>query len=398
MAYIRTTATEKILGMNKRIRAAQGGTSGGKTIGILQDLIDQAQSYDAQDVTSVISESFPHLRRAAMRDFQSIMQEQKYWADKRWDKSNSIYTFETGQLMEFFSADQPMKVRGPRRKRLFINEANNIPFETYEQLEVRTEESIYLDWNPSAEFWFEEHLKGKPFVDHIILTYKDNEALPQSIVDSIESRKGRPNWWRVFGEGLVGSLEGKIYDGWRIVDEVPHEARLERYVVDFGYTNDPTAVLAIYYYNGGYIIHQLAYQHQMSNKEIADLIKNQPKKALLVADGAEPKSIAELQSYGLTVVAAVKGQGSVNYGIGVVQEQQISITKDSVETIKEYRNYCWAKDKITGRNLNVPEDEWNHAMDAIRYGITSMAPVIQRKEFVDNMPRYVPKNKGNQAR
>ena len=397
MPFIRTTATEKVLEMKKRIRAAQGGTSAGKTIGILQDLIDQCQSYDAPDITSVVSESFPHLRRAAMRDFTNIMQEQNYWDQKRWDKTNSIYTFETGQLMEFFSADQPMKVRGPRRKRLFVNECNNIPYETFDQLEVRTEGAIYLDWNPSAEFWFEDELMKDPVrskdVDHIILTYKDNEGLPESIVKSIESRRDKANWWRVFGQGLVGSLEGRIYADWKVIDEIPFGARLERFWLDFGYSVDPTSIGAIYYYNGGYILHQLAYAKEMDNKMIADVLNNQPKKALCIADSSEPKSIAEIKITYPLIQPAIKGKDSINYGIQRVQEQTISITKESLETIKENRNYSWMKDKISGKYLPIAEDEWNHSMDGIRYAICSLAPVIARKEIESTFPRRAPQNK-----
>lgn len=402
MPFIRTTATEKIIALKNRERFIQGGTSAGKTIGILQDLIDQCQSYKSADITSVVSESLPHLKKAAMRDFKNIMIEQKYFKDTRFNKSDNIYTFETGQQMEFFSADQPMKVRGPRRKRLFVNECNGIPFETYEQLEVRTEDAIYADWNPSAEFWFEENILNNPAktgsFDHIVLTYKDNEALPESIVKSIESRQNRLNWWRVFGMGLVGSLEGKIYENWHIWDDIPFGARLERYIIDFGYTTDPTFVGALYYFNGGYIVDELAYQTEMSNKDIADLIKNQPKKALVIADSAEPKSIAEIQSYSITIVGATKGKDSVNYGIQRVQEQTMGVTKNSVNVIKENRNYCWAKDKITGRNLNVPEDEWNHAMDGIRYGICSLAPVKAREEMVATFPRREKTKVQNEAR
>ena len=403
MPYIRTTATEKILELKKRERFIQGGTSAGKTIGILQDLIDQCQSYDAPDVTSVVSESFPHLRRAAMRDFTSIMQEQNYWQDKRWDKSNSIYTFETGQLMEFFSADQPMKVRGPRRKRLFVNECNNIPFETYEQLEVRTEESIYADWNPSAEFWFEENILNNPLkrneVDHIILTYKDNEALPESIVKSIESRRDRTNWWRVFGQGLVGSLEGRIYNNWRIINEVPYEARLERVWLDFGYSLHPTSIGAIYFYNGAYVIHQVAYATGMTNDDIIAVLLNLTKKALCIADSAEPKSIAEIKAKYPLIQPAIKGRDSVLYGINRVQEQQLLVTKESVETIKEFRNYSWIRDKISGKYLPIPEDAFNHSMDGIRYAICSLAPVIARKEMEQTYPRHQQQNKpANPAR
>jgi phage terminase large subunit len=312
-----------------------------------------------------------------MRDFLDILKKHKYYDDKRWNRTDCVYTFETGSQIEFFSADQPDKVRGPRRDRLFINEANNVPFDTFEQLEVRTRQFIYLDWNPTNEFWFyTEVLNKRPDIDHIILTYKDNEALDESTIKSIETRMGRHGWWKVYGEGQLGEVEGKIYRDWQIVDEIPHEARLERYGLDFGYTNDPTSIVAIYRYNNGFIVDEVCYEKGLSNKHIADLIKNVPR-ALIIADSAEPKSIDELKGYGITVIPAVKGQDSVRQGIQYVQDQRISITKRSVNIIKEYRNYLWETDK-NGKILNEPEHQFSHSMDAIRYGLDSYRPRRER--------------------
>lgn len=397
MSYTATTATRRVLQLNKRIRAIQGGTSASKTVSILLVLINAAQSDKIPTLTSIVSESFPHLRRGVMRDFLLIMQTQGYFKDSRWDKTNSIYTFETGSQIEFFSVDQSEKVRGARRDRLFINECNNVSFAAFEELEVRTKECVYLDWNPVAQFWVYDHVIQRPDCQHIILTYRDNEALDPAIVATIEQRKNRAGWWKVYGLGELGEVEGKIYRDWILdIESIPHEARLERHAVDFGYSNDPTAIVDIYYYNGGYILDELAYQKEMSNKQIADVILNQ-KKALTVADSAEPKSIAEIRDFGITILPADKGKDSVAHGIQVVQDQQISVTKRSVNVIKEYRNYLWETDK-DGRILNVPEHTWSHSMDAIRYGMTSLVPMIKRKEFVDSMPRGPQVKKANPAR
>lgn len=331
-----------------------------------------------------------------MRDFLNILQEHKYFDDNRWSKTDFTYTFETGSKIEFFSADQPGKVRGPRRDRLFINEANNVAFEAFEQLEVRTKEFIFLDWNPTNEFWFYEHVVKREDVDHIILTYKDNEALDQQIVAAIEMRKNRPQWWKVYGEGQLGEVEGRIFTGWQVIDEIPHEARLERYGLDFGYTNDPTAIVAVYYYNGGYILDEVCYQKGLSNKQIADILMNQ-KKAIVVADSAEPKSIDELRLYGVNVLAATKGPGSVLQRIQALQDQQVSVTKQSVNILKEYRNYLWETDD-EGRILNVPIDLWNHAMDATGYACGTLAPMLARADMVKNMPRYQRNKPVNPAR
>lgn len=385
-----TQATKKIAKLKKRMRLVAGGTSAGKTISILQVLIDESQTDDKPKLTSIVSETFPHLKRGAIRDFKNIMQEHGYWKESSWNKTDSIYTFETGSKIEFFSADQPGKVRGPRRDRLFVNEVNNVHEEAFEQLVLRTKDYIFADWNPVSDFYVYEtyRLNDDPVstedkdTEFIILTYKDNDALSQSIIDEIERRKDNKQFWRVYGLGLRGEMEGRIFVGWQPIDGVPHEARLERYGLDFGYSNDPTAIVAIYYYNGGYILDEITYQKGLLNKDIADIIKNQPT-AMVVADSAEPKSIDELRMYGVNVYPATKGQGSINQGIQYVQDKRISYTKRSINLQKEYRNYLWDEDK-DGKTINKPVDMWNHCMDAIRYGFDSLRP---KKKRVRQEPR-----------
>lgn len=349
-------------------------------------LINEAQQDEKPTLTSIVSESFPHLKRGVMRDFLNIMEDHNYFKPDNWNKTDYTYTFETGSKLEFFSADQPSKVRGPRRDRLFINEANNVPYEAFDQLEVRTKDFIYLDWNPTTEFWFYDQVLGKrDDVDHLIITYKDNEALDPQIVRSIEQRKDNKQWWTVYGEGKLGEVESRIYTGWQILDEIPHEARLERYGLDFGYTNDPTSIVAIHKYNGGYILDQITYQKGLSNKLIADILLSHPK-ALVVADSAEPKSIDELKSYGLNVIPANKGQGSILQGIQFVQQQRVSVTKQSIDLIKEYRNYVWITDK-DGRIINEPIGFNNHAMDALRYALSGdiQTHFNERLEMIDRL-------------
>lgn len=388
-----TTATLKIQKLKKRIRIIQGGSSASKTFSVLLYLIDLAQRDTTPTLTSIVSESLPHLKQGAMLDFLTIMQKQNRFVDARWYKSHpSTYTFETGSKIEFFSIAEARKVRGPRRDRLFINEANNTPYESFEQLEIRTKEFVIIDYNPTNEFWVQTEILGKrDDSELIILTYKDNEALDQSIVDSLEQRKNRYGWWQVYGLGQLGEIEGKIYKDWQVIDEIPHEARLERYGVDFGYSNDPTAIIALYYYNGGYIVDEVTYQKGLSNKQIADIILSNDK-AIVIADSAEPKSIDELISYGLTVLPAKKGADSVRNGIQIVQSQRISVTKRSVNIIKDYRNYMWDNDK-DGRILNVPDHTWSHGNDAIRYAITSMIDIAsmqvgKRQEDIFNRNAY----------
>lgn len=377
MAFSITTATRKIAKLTKKIRAVAGGTSASKTISILCYLIDRAQRDTKPTLTSIVSESIPHLKRGAIRDFQNILKDQGYWDDKRWNISDSIYTFETGSKIEFFSTDNGDKLRGSRRDRLFINEANNTTLDAFDQLEVRTKEFCFLDWNPSNEFYFYTEILGvREDVEFITLTYKDNEALSPEIVSSIEARKNNTRWWQVYGLGLLGEAEGRIYKGWQMLDEIPHEARLERYGIDFGYTNDPTVIIALYKFNDGFIINEVCYQKEMSNKMIADTLKNLDR-ALVIADSAEPKSIQEIKDYGINILGAEKGQGSVYQGIQFVQDQRISLTKTSTKTKKAFENYFFLKDKQTGKYLNEPDDsihEWSNSMDAIRYAFSSYKP------------------------
>lgn len=379
MPYVITTATEKIALLKKRIRALPGGTSAGKTVGVLENLIDASQTDTAPTLTSVVSESIPHLKKGCIRDFKNIMKGQGYWREKRWFETDKTYTFETGSQLEFFGADQAEKLRGGRRDRLFINEANNISFNAFEELEVRTKEYVFLDWNPTNEFWYYTQVQSKRNdVEELTLTYRDNEGLDPQIVASIETRKERKGWWQVYGEGQLGEIEGKIYKGWEIVDEIHHHARLERRGLDFGYTNDPSAVIDIYYYDQGYVLDEVLYEKGLSNKRIADTILAQPTKCLVIADSAEPKSVDEIKGYGVNIIAAEKGPDSVRSGIQLIQDQKISITKRSVNLIREYRNYLWETDK-DGIILNVPEHEYSHSMDALRYAMTSL---LKRKTFV----------------
>lgn len=368
--YQQTTATKKIASLKKRIRGVAGGTSASKTISILLYLIDLAQS-EKNLLISIVSESFPHLKRGAMRDWLDIMKSHEYFKEDQFNRSNYIYTYETGSQIEFFSADQPEKLRGARRDILFINEANNINYESYTELEVRTKQFVFLDWNPTHEFWWYTEVLPHNDVDFITLTYNDNESLNENMIKAIEARKHKRNWWRVYGLGLLGEVEGRIYTGWQIVDDVPsfpHEAKLYRYGLDFGFSNDPAAAVAVYKYDGGYILNEIFYEKQMSNKDISDVFLNLDR-ALIIADSAEPKSIAEIKSHGLTIIPSTKGKDSINHGIQYVQEQKISMTKSSTNLIKEYRNYLWQKDRQTNKFINKPEDSFNHLMDAVRYAI-----------------------------
>ena len=384
--FYKTTALKKIARLNKKIRVVQGGTSASKTISILQLLIALCQTDKSPTLSSIVSESLPHLKKGAIRDFKNIMKAHNYWKEDSWHDTDKIYTFETGSQLEFFGAEQSEKLRGGRRDRGFMNECNTLSLEAFDEFEVRTREFVFLDFNPTNEFWlFSEVIGQRDDVELIILTYKDNEACPSEIVNSIEQRRNREGWFKVYGLGLLGEIEGRIYTGWNEIDTIPNEARLERYGLDFGYHPDPCAIVAIYYYNGGYILEEVAYQLEMSNREIANTLKNLPR-ALVVADSAEPKSIDELKMYGINVVPTNKGADSVRHGIRAVQDQRISVTKHSASLLKEYRNYLWAVDKDGKILPGIPEGGSDHMLDAVRYAVNSLVPIIRRREMLPPMP------------
>ena len=367
--FQRTTATNKVLALKKRIKIIQGGTSASKTYSILAVLINKAIQQPNLEI-SVVAESIPHLRRGALKDFLKILKWTSRYYDDQFNKSLLTYQFKNGSVFEFFSADDSSKLRGARRDILYINECNNISFESYNELAIRTKKEVYLDFNPANEFWVHTELKDEPDSEFIILTYKDNEALDKSIVEQIEKNRLKAetssywsNWWRVYGLGEIGMLEGVIFSNWKQIDQLPSDARLVGIGLDFGYTNDPTSAIEIYNYNGTRILNELVYQTGMLNSDIA---KRLPKNVVVYADSSEPKSIDEIKRYGITIKGVTKGKDSINYGIDVMQQQEYLVTSNSVNLIKELRAYCWDVDKA-GTRLNKPIDNNNHAIDALRY-------------------------------
>ena len=366
---LRTTAINKIIALKKRVKIIQGGTSAGKTFGILPVLISKAANKPLLEI-SVVAESIPHLRRGALKDFLTIMKSTNRYFDERFNKSLLRYEFGNGSYIEFFSADDSSKLRGARRDILYINECNNIEFESYNELAIRTKREVFLDFNPANEFWVHTELKDEPDTDFLILTYKDNEALDERIVKEIEKNRLKAttstywaNWWRVYGEGLVGMLEGVVFSNWQQIDIVPPEARLLGYGLDFGYSNDPTSIIEVYNYNGQRILNEVCYQTGLINSDIANKLQ---KNVIAYADSSEPKSIEEIRRTGQQIKGVTKGADSINFGIQIMLSQKYLVTKQSTNLIKELRAYCWDKDK-TGKTLNKPQGKNDHAIDAVRY-------------------------------
>jgi phage terminase large subunit len=364
----KTTAQNKIAQLKKRVRIVRGGTSSSKTFSIIPMLITYAVQKDNTEI-SIVSESIPHLRRGAIRDFLKIMQMVGMYDPNKWNKSSLTYTFSNNSFIEFFSADQPDKLRGARRDVLFINECNNVDWESYYQLAIRTRKFIYLDYNPVSEFWVDTELVHDADSEMIVLTYKDNEALDLSIVAEIEKAKEKAetseywrNWWAVYGLGQIGNLEGVIFSNYQLIDTIPNDARLLGCGVDFGYSVDPTAIVEVYQYNDQRIIKEICYRTGMLNSDIAKVL---PKGIPVYADSAEPKSIEEIRRFGISIKGVTKGKDSINYGIQVMQGQNYMITKDSTNLIKELRGYCWDKGK-DGKTLPIPVGD-DHIIDAWRY-------------------------------
>lgn len=343
---------------------------------------------------SIVSESIPHLKRGALRDFLKIMKWTGRWNRDHYNKTDMIYTFANGSYIEFFSADQDDKLRGARRDILYINEANNITQGAYDQLRIRTRKEVWIDFNPSNEFWAHEELSDDPDTEWLTLTYKDNDALEESIINEIEKAmhkgfydssledeslfaesniKSRywSNWWKVYGLGQLGILEGVIFSDWSIVENLPVDASYLGSGIDFGYTNDPTTIIDFYNYNNQIIWDEQTYERGLKNHQIAKRLKGQKKTedSRIVADSAEPKSIDEINEYGFQIVGAEKGKDSIIFGIDLIQQNPFLVTASSTHTIKELRNYCWDTDKH-GKKLNTPVDDWNHTIDPARYFYT----------------------------
>lgn len=373
-----TTAFEKIEKMDARINIVQGGTSAGKTWDILAILMDIAV-LDEGCLVSVISDTLPNLKRGAMRDFKNILkitERERYWLE---NKSDHIFTLSNGSVIEFFSTEDEGAL-GARRDYLFINEANRIDFETFNQLEVRTKKKIYLDFNPSSEFWAHKEIMPKrDDWQFLKVTYLDNESLDENISKSIEQRKGdgSSNWWRVYGLGEIGSLEGNVYSGWLPEDKIPENAVLKRYGVDFGF-KDPTVILAVYEDDKSELWLDLKlYKSEMTTTELITFAKTLPE-GLFVCDNARPEIIAEMQANGLRAIGSNKNAGEKmngkRYNIDLVQRRTIHYLRKDKELEKEYLTYAWRK-KRDGTLIDEPEDGGDHALDALAYAVRD----LQRK-------------------
>jgi phage terminase large subunit len=352
----------------KRYIVNKGSTRSSKTYSQLQLLFLISELSTNPKIISIVSESMPHLKRGCIRDFKEILQNEGKWDEANWNATDKIYKV-NNSIIEFFSADNPAKVHGPSRNILYLNECINIEYEIYRQLAIRTTETIFLDCNPSFEFWLDE--KILPLRDDACLihsTYKDNEYLSEDQIKEIESNKSDTNWWRVYGEGLTGSLQGVVVLNWDIVSEMPTEYKKRWLGIDFGFSNDPTAIVDVRLSGGELWINELLYSTGYDNMMIAEFLEaiSIPKDLDIVADCQEPKSIVEIRSKGWRVEPSKKGKDSIITGISILNRYKKHVTQTSLNIIKEYRNYRWNIDEF-GNPTNTPIDKFNHSIDAQRY-------------------------------
>lgn len=382
MTIARTTALNRIeqtLYEKTFYKVIQGGMSSSKTFSIMILLVGYAESYPNSLIT-VAGMTYSHLATGTIRDFKKIMEETNRWEPTFFNKSAKIYTFENGSQIEFLSVDN-MTSRGPRRDVLFVNEANGIDYETFDQLASRTRDFAILDYNPSAKFWAHEELveKQKERTSFIILTYNENEALDNQEKENIESRKPKEgeepsNWWTVYGLGQIGSLEGNVYSGWEEVDiEKIKEGKLIRYGLDFGFSNDETAMVGVYELGDNvYGLVELVYKKGILGSQYKNILVSQniDPNVLIVADSARPEIIAEIKQGGFRIVGADKNAGSVKRGIDRVSQKQILYCGKHLK--QEYLSYAWRK-KRSGEILDEPQDGNDHLLDAVRYAIDDLS-------------------------
>jgi phage terminase large subunit len=347
----------------------EGGTYSSKTWSILQLLFIIAQGAKSKLLISVVSESLPHLRKGAIRDFFNILGEDQD-NNPRWSKTE--HTYKIGNAMiEFFGADEADKIRGPRRDILFLNEANNISWETARGLDIRTKRFTFIDYNPVSEFWAHEYWIGQPENAYIHSTYLDAlDVTPPEVIKNIESNKDKDlNWWNVYGLGRLGKIEGLVYPHFEIVKELPEGDYF--YGLDFGFSNDVTALVKNVIVGDSLYSQELIYEAGLTNQSIGFKMEELGVRKHydeIFADSAEPKSIEEINLMGFNIKGVEKGPGSVEYRHQKVRQYKQFWTEDSINCIKEQRNFRYIEDK-DGKLTDKTTHIWSHGMDARDYGV-----------------------------
>lgn len=371
----------KGLSDGKSIISAQGSSRSAKTVTILVFLIEYILRHNNTRL-SIVRKTLPALKGSVLIDFRDILSKMGVWDAKQFNKTELVYRFANGSWVEFFSTDDEQKIRGRKRDILFANEANELNYLEWQQLIMRTTTFAVMDYNPSfsEDHWIEQVNKDED-THHFISTYKDNPFLEQKIIDDIEKLKDKnKSLWTVYGLGMRAVIEGRIFDSYEIVDVIPEHIRKRWVGMDFGYSNDPTAIVntAI---DGEYLyMDEVCYRTKMLTNEIIRVLKEECADKKIISESADPRLVDEIHNAGLNIHAVEKYQGSVNAGIAKMQEYKLRITKRSTNIKKELDNYVYDQDR-DGKYLNKPVDEFNHALDGVRYVI--LEQVIGRKKQVN---------------
>ena len=368
-----TYVFEKLLAafVDPRIRgvASKGGTRSSKTWSTLQLLHLLSVNAEKPLVISCVAATLPMVKRGMQRDFKQMLLAENEWVEDSFNKSEGTYTYDNGCMIEFFGVDNASKVHGSARDILFVNEAQTIPREIFRQLDIRTRKKVIIDFNPVRKFWGETEFVGDRYLT-IHSTYKDNPYLSEEQVSAIEKNRNDANWWRIYGEGETGGVEGNVYPEYEVIEDMPETFTGRCLGLDFGFVNDPTAIVDIRFQGWDLYIDLLCYETGLLNANIAEyLTVNGLNRIITVCDNAEQKSIVELQQKRVKAMPCIKGRGSVAGGIAQVKQFKLHITKRSVKLLDELDNYKWIKDEATDTYTNEPIDAWNHALDALRYGV-----------------------------
>lgn len=348
--------------------SAQGSSRSSKTYSIVQWLVNYCL-HNKNTSVSIVRKTFPAIRRSVFRDFCEIVQSWGLWNDKAMNKSEFVYRFDNGSWIEFFSCENEQKMRGSKRAILFVNEANELSFIEWQQLQMRTTEFSILDYNPSfsEEHWINQvNQERKTY--HFISTYKDNPFLEQKVIDEIESLQWKnKSLWQVYGLGQQAIVEGLIFPNVQVVDYIPKEAERRRYIgMDFGYEHDPTAIVEVMFWGKKMFIRELCYKTHMLTNEIISELKKIHGDPEIISESADPRLVDEIYNAGLDIHPVHKFGGSIMAGITKMQEFEICVTRDSENALKEFHNYTYRQDK-EGKWLNIPIDAYNHIVDAARY-------------------------------
>ncbi len=367
-----------LVNSNKKIVVEQGGTRSGKTYNILLFIIFHYCTHNKNKIITICRKTFPSLRATVLRDFLQILNHYQVYRDEFHNKSSSEYHL-FGNLIEFTSLDQSQKIRGRKRDLLFINEGNELYWEDWQQLIFRTQERIILDFNPSDEYhWIYDNVITREDCAFYKTTYLDNPFLEDVIKEEIERLKETDDqYWQIYGLGERASSINTIFK-YSEVKQIPEDAKLIAYGMDFGYSNDPTTLVSVLVMEHNLYIKEHLYRTQMTTQDINVFLREQNLLSNpIYADSAEPRLIAELRRMGHNIFPSLKGKDSVNAGIDLLKRYKLHITSDSNNAIQEFRNYKWKEDR-SGKLINVPEDKHNHIIDPCRYATYS---ILSRPNF-----------------